>query len=448
MRSQLVLCLVGVLFVATVAPPALAETPYDSSVLPFRTKQDPRPDPRKVDRFIDDHPRQVDGLYQKRFMTSGHVLDWLSWLKADWNGQREARIELNRSLIDLRKSIPEEGAILLKAVEEMKREDLIQVNEAGAAHDALYAFTQARKKIADAEAEVKKAQSAIAAANASVDAATAGLTILVSTNELETLAARREAILKKARESNWFAKGLEVARTAIDAVKDVEKAAKTIGLDYIAKGFDMLIAEHILIENAHELAVIEDRQEVLKKLVEDKRLESVKATLTSAQATLEGARAQLFQAAIRRTIALADARHQLVKLALLEERKGNRKSHVFRALYRYQLNVDGVAKFVNDAAKDYYAILQAGPSARAGYLYVMMRKDIADVEGWGLKGDFTEWVGVARDTRDFLGRHDEWFKRESAQALGVISAHDARAHWKLTERVASQILLVMEKGGT
>src|SRR5207237_9378712 len=110
-------------------------------------------------------------------------------------------------------------------------------------------------------------------------------------------------------------------------------------------------------------------------------------------------------------------------------------------------HVDGVAKFVDDAAREYYETLLAGPSAKARFLYVMMNKDIDEVRGWGLRGDFSGWVAVARDTRDFLGRHDEWFKRESTQALGVMAAYDARAHWRLTERAADQILLVMEKGG-
>jgi hypothetical protein len=338
----------------------------------------------------------------------------------------------------------------MKVVDGTSRDALLTFNSRHdvVPHDALYAFSQARKKITDAEAEVTKAEAAIAAANASVDDAAAGLEILVSTNELGTLSARKAEIMKKAKEAGWFRDVLKVARTAIDAIKDPEKAMKTIGLDFLAEGFDTILTEMVLLDHADELAAIADREEVLTKLIADDRLKQVRAKLESAQQTLRASRIALLQAAIRRTVALADAKHQLLRLSLLEEgdeKRGIGAPKLFRALAKYHNVTDIMAGYVDVSAKEYLEVLMNGPSANAAYMNNVMIKDIADVRHW--KGDFKTWLIVAQDTQAFFARHDEWYKRQTTECLRLLAAYDGRAQWRFTEAVVAHTLLVMEKGG-
>ncbi len=447
MRLRSLVLLVGFACLAGVVP-AAAQSPYDSSLLPFATKGDPRPDPRKETHFMDDHPN-INGLYAKRFYTSGQVMDWLEWLRSDWNYQRDARIALNRELIDMRKSIPEEGATLTKVLDSTPRDAILAFNSRHDAtvHDALYAFSQSRQAIQLAEAEVSKAEARIAATNASVDEAAAKLSVLVSTNELSTLAARKAEIMAKAK-SGWAQGLLKVARTAVEAIKDPQKAMSTIGLDFVAEGFDAVLTESVLLEHADELAMIADREEALDKLIKNKNAEEIQSKLKAAQESLRESRIALMQAAIRRTVSLADAKHQLMRLALLEEgdeKRGLNAPKLFRALQKYHTVSENMARFVDDAAVEYLEILNNGPSAKAGYLYVALKLDIMDVKHW--KGDFSTWLIVAQDTQIYIGRHDMWYMRQRDECLRLIGACNARAHWRYTEGVVSQILLIMEKGG-
>ena len=409
-----------------VALPAAAQSPYDASILPYATKGDPRPDPRKVNRFIDDHPREIDGLYKKGFLTSGPVIQWLVALRNDWNPQRDARIGLNRELIDLRKAIPEEGALLKKTVDATPRDALLKFNSKHDAvpHDALYQFNQSRKRISDAELEVTKSQALIASAIATVDAAAARKEILESKNELDAIRAKRDQIMADAKKG-FFQDLVKYTRKAVEAIKDPEKAMKTIGVDFLAEGFDAILTEMALKEHYEELAAIAEREEIITTLLKKDAIKDVHSQLVAAEKSLDAQRIALIQATIRGTIALADAKHQLLKLKLLEEGDGAGAPKIFRALANYHNTTDVMAGYVDVSAKEYLAILAAGPSARAGYMYEMMRRDVEDVKGW--KGDFSTWLAVAEDTRTFMGRHDEWFKRQTNETLKVLSAFDSRA---------------------
>lgn len=441
----LVLGLTGVVWVA----PAASSQPLDSSLLPFATKPDPRPDYRKV-LFIVANP-DAGGRYYKRFGTSGEVFHWKAWLERDWPNLRESRANLDEELGDLRALIPKERVALLKVVEATSRDALIKFNSRhdGKPLEDLFAFSQSRMRITVAEAGFTKAQAEIAAANASVDEAVAGLGILVSTNELATLAARKEAIMKKAREASWMRDAFNALKTGLDAVMDPEKAMRTVGVDFVVGGIDKLLTEMVLKDHWEELVQIADREEALNKLIADDRLKQVRSKLEAARQALIAARFQLVQAAMRRTIALAEAKYQISALSLLEEGDGGSAPKLFRALWNYQIVSDALAGYVDDAATEYLFILWTGPSAKAGYLWNMMNRDVADVSRWqrDYSIDFSIWLEGAEDTRLYLGRQDEWFKRQTLEVQRLRAAVDGRAHWNLTEATVAHTLLVMQKGG-
>lgn len=425
--------------------PTLAQGAYDSSLKPFATRRDPRPDPTKVPRFTNDTPT-ANGDYMRNWGIGPHVVDWLQWLKADWPLLRNERIGLGEALNDLRATIPEEGGKLLKVVEATPREALLKFNSKhnGMPHDALYAFSQARRKITDAELEVSRAQSSIVSANASAEAALARHQVHQSGVELEQIRARRAEIMKNA-ETGWAKALVGVARTAIGALKDPASAMKTIGVDFIAESVDFLLTQRALAEHQEELIAIGVREENLGKIISDGKLKDVEETLKAAQATLQKERVALIQAEIRRLVALADARHQLLRLAVLEEGDGAGAPSLFRALAKYHSVTDVMAGYVETSGKEYLFRLSTGPSASAGRLYDWLNKDITQVGSW--TGDFQTWLTVAKDTRTYLGAHYAWYNSQTKEILGLMNALGSRAHWKLSEGVVSHTLLVMEQGG-
>ncbi len=441
MRPRNLVLALGALAFAWVLP-AKAETPYDSSILPYATKQDPRPDPRKVPRFIEDQPREIDGLYA-RFGTSAAVIQWLIGLRNDWDPLRDQRIDRNANLIDLRKSIPEEGAALMKVIDGTECKVMLTFNSKhnGVPFDALYQFSQSRKTIAVAEAEVLRCEAKIAAAIATVDAAAARKEIHDKGKELDEIRARREQIMKDAKKG-IFQGLLKFARTAIDAIKDPAKAAQTLGLDLAAEGLDMALTEMALLDHANELANIAEREEIITKIIADDRIKDVRSQLEAANQELKAQRIAMIQATIRGTIALADAKHQLLKLKVLEEGDGAGAPKLFRALSHYHTTTDIMAGYVDVSAKEYLKLLSEGTSARAGRLHDYLAREIEDVKRF--RGDFSTWLTNAEHTRHFLSQHYSWYNRQHAEALKVLAAYDARAHWNFTESAVSHLLVTMK----